>query len=712
MAVAARLAMGSYGTSVPPSTAAAHACSAKYPTGTSVINYSSNVVSPYPSHTAGAFYGYGNESSDAVVLPYPHYGPGVHAGSYAGVSGTVIWPYPGVPIPTKAYGGGNAHIYHPPAWLPSGQDLEPGCSQEQQNGGGHWGTPDNPDLPLPPYLQGGHNGNGYPWRSNYTANSTNPYTSWPDTGVTRKYDFTISAKTIAPDGVEKPGIVVNGQFPGPLIEANWGDWIEVTVTNLLESDGTSLHWHGFLQVGTPYYDGTAAVQQCPIAPGKTFTYRFQAQLYGTTWYHAHYSAQYSGGALGPIVVHGPKTQPYDIDMGPIILSDWYHTDYEILVNQTMNAGPNPPPFSNNNLIQGKNNYPCANTTAPCTPNAGLSKFKFQSGKKHLLRLINTSAEGIEKFSIDGHQLTIIANDFVPVVPYTTNVVTLGIGQRADVIVEGIGAEGSAYWMRADLGFGPPGIGCSLSDGVSPVALAGVYYEGADTNTVPTTNSTVTSAQILTCANDPLDVTQPLHSQAPPTPEIVKDIDMEFGSNGTHFIWFMNNSSFRGDYNDPPLLEAALGNTTFPTEWNIYNTGNSKSIQLVIYNHWPLGVHPMHMHGHSFYVLSEGFGTWDGSVTQANNPIRRDVQLLPPAQGTPGNVTAPAYLAIQIDLDNPGSWPFHCHIAWHISQGLYINILEQPDKIAEMSIPSDLAQSCQDWSAFTSTTVVDQIDSGP
>ena len=33
---------------------------------------------------------------------------------------------------------------------------------------------------------------------------------------------------LAPDGVAKDMIVVNGQFPGPTIEANWGDWIEGT----------------------------------------------------------------------------------------------------------------------------------------------------------------------------------------------------------------------------------------------------------------------------------------------------------------------------------------------------------------------------------------------------------------------------------------------------------------------------------------------------
>jgi FtsP/CotA-like multicopper oxidase with cupredoxin domain len=91
-----------------------------------------------------------------------------------------------------------------------------------------------------------------------------------------------------------------------------------------------------------------------------------------------------------------------------MLSDWYHQDYFTLVNNTMNGAV---PQSNNNLINGKMNYPCQNTTLPCTANAGISKFKFTNGKKHRLRLINTSAQGVEKFSIDNHTLTVIANDF-------------------------------------------------------------------------------------------------------------------------------------------------------------------------------------------------------------------------------------------------------------------------------------------------------------
>lgn len=84
--------------------------------------------------------------------------------------------------------------------------------------------------------------------------------------------MTISRGIGNPDGVPVEMILINGQFPGPMIEANWGDHIEVTVHNNITGpeEGTSLHWHGLLQKETPWMDGVPSISQCPIAPGATF----------------------------------------------------------------------------------------------------------------------------------------------------------------------------------------------------------------------------------------------------------------------------------------------------------------------------------------------------------------------------------------------------------------------------------------------------------
>jgi hypothetical protein len=48
-----------------------------------------------------------------------------------------------------------------------------------------------------------------------------------------------------------------------------------------------------------------------------------------------------------MVIHGPITADYDVDIGPVMLSDWYHSDYFTLVNETMQGAV---PLSNNNLV--------------------------------------------------------------------------------------------------------------------------------------------------------------------------------------------------------------------------------------------------------------------------------------------------------------------------------------------------------------------------
>jgi FtsP/CotA-like multicopper oxidase with cupredoxin domain len=120
-----------------------------------------------------------------------------------------------------------------------------------------------------------------------------------------------------------------------------------------------------------------------------------------------------------MIIYGPSNAPYDIDLGPVFLSDYYHNEYFNIVESVVKSGGNPAPASDNNLINGKMDFDCstkaAGDTTTCTNNAGFSKFKFTTGKTHRLRLINAGAEGIQRFSIDGHTLTVIANDFVPLV---------------------------------------------------------------------------------------------------------------------------------------------------------------------------------------------------------------------------------------------------------------------------------------------------------
>jgi FtsP/CotA-like multicopper oxidase with cupredoxin domain len=86
----------------------------------------------------------------------------------------------------------------------------------------------------------------------------------------------------------------------------------------------------------------------------------------------------------------------------------------------------------NNLIKGKTPFDSSyyrnqNSSMLRVNNANYSEFHLETGKTHQLRLVNASAGGNQKLSINNHNLIVIANDFILVQSYTTKVVTLRLG---------------------------------------------------------------------------------------------------------------------------------------------------------------------------------------------------------------------------------------------------------------------------------------------
>lgn len=103
-----------------------------------------------------------------------------------------------------------------------------------------------------------------------------PHWDYNATATVREYEWVISDITANPDGVFRPMMVINGQFPGPMIVCNEGDTIVVNVVNQARN-ATAIHWHGLFQNGTNFMDGTVGATQCPIPPGGSFRYRFQVK---------------------------------------------------------------------------------------------------------------------------------------------------------------------------------------------------------------------------------------------------------------------------------------------------------------------------------------------------------------------------------------------------------------------------------------------------
>ena len=163
----------------------------------------------------------------------------------------------------------------------------------------------------------------------------------------------------------------------------------------------------------------------------------------------------------------------------------------------------------------------------------------------------------------------------------------------------------------------------------------------------------------------------------------------------------------GLISSPLLLDAVYGNTSFPEARNVYDYSQYTTIRVIIETTYAV-VHPMHLHGHDFWILAQGYGQWDGKVQgDPTNPQRRDTQLLlrPPPDGRP------SYTVLEWYADNPGVWPLHCHTSIHVSAGLMINILERSDLLLGSTIPPSMQDNCKSWSEYTASHVVDQIDSG-
>ncbi len=64
-----------------------------------------------------------------------------------------------------------------------------------------------------------------------------------------------------------------------------------------------------------------------------------------------------------------------------------------------------------------------------------------------------------------------------------------------------------------------------------------------------------------------------------------------------------------------------------------------------------------------------------------------------------------YIVIAFNADNPGAWLLHCHIAFHISKGLGLLILERQDDANAIWPKGDsdaLAEAeivCKNWESF-------------
>jgi FtsP/CotA-like multicopper oxidase with cupredoxin domain len=543
----------------------------------------------------------------------------------------------------------------------------------------------------------------------------------------REYHWTVRDQEHNPDGVFRPMMLVNNQFPGPLIEINEGDTIVVHVGNQAVN-ATSIHWHGLYQNGTPHMDGTVGITQCPIAPGGKFTYEFLVSgQSGTYWWHGHNGLQGSDGLHGPLIVHTRDEKQkqeiaYDTDR-VVLLSDHYHDLSSALLWQYLAPdAENEEPVPDSGLINGRNIVDCEKYAERKCDNSsihvGLPHFDLKPNQSHRLRFINVGAFAEFQVQIDEHEFTVTEVDGTDVHPINYHRLNINPAQRYSVVINTTVTTEEKFWLRARMN-----TFCFKEQNrkLNPDIMAIVRY--SETNEEPTSvdwegKLNEECKDLDTKELEPVDVV--------PAPEA--DAYFYLHTNFEIGAWRLsrgvfNSSSWRSNARSPSLLRSidgiTEGNASFTaTSGSDAGNGNvfvndaafAKDRELVVqatgiqvidllFSNFDDGNHPLHLHGYKYFVLAQGHGyppkkSVFEELTRDNvQPLYDSLDLSNPLRRDTASVEGYGWMLIRILADNPGIWALHCHVSWHSEAGLLMQFLTRSDKLADLALPESHKALC-------------------
>ncbi|KAI3454921.1 hypothetical protein Pfo_011584 [Paulownia fortunei] len=531
---------------------------------------------------------------------------------------------------------------------------------------------------------------------------------------TKRFQFSVEWKTVTRLCHTKPVLTVNGKYPGPTIPVNEGDNVQVIVTNRVARN-TTIHWHGVRQLRTGWADGPAYITQCPIGGGKTYTYNFTVvDQRGTLWWHAHFSWQ-RASIYGAFIIYPRMPFPFSPPIPahfPIIFGEWWNGDVEVVENEMMlyGGGPNSSDAYTINGLPGPL-YPCS------TKDTFIQTV--EPGKTYLLRIINAALNDELFFAVANHSLTVVEIDA------TTNVLL-----TADQIPDSTGM----FVMAAR-----PYL-TSVFPFDNSTTIGFLKYKTKTTTkfernkppmppyilpkNIPAMEDTLFATQFLNNLRSlgskdyPCKVPQKIDKRVVTTISLnLQDCPVNQTCNGylnKRFYASMNNMSFvhpsisileshyrnlkttfSSDFPEkPPYVFNYTGvdpvtenmNTEFGTKVIEVPFGTKLEIVLQDTNFLNPENHPIHVHGHNFFIVGRGFGNFDA----AKDP--KGYNLVDPPERNTVAVPAGGWAAIRINADNPGVWFIHCHLEEHTSWGLAMGFIVKSGKEPSQCLlppPSDL-----------------------
>jgi len=422
---------------------------------------------------------------------------------------------------------------------------------------------------------------------------------------------------------ETPVWCYDGRVPGPEIRVRQGDRLRVSVRNNLAEE-TTVHWHG-LRVPNAM-DGVPHLTQAPIAPGETFLYEFDAVDAGTFWYHPHQRSfeQVGRGLYGPLIVEEVTAPAVDRDL-TWVLDDWRLdagaaiTDDFGGFHDMSHAGR----LGNTVTINGR----VAETVG------------VRSGERIRLRLINAANARIFALDFEGHAPQVIALDGQPVTPHPPEggLVVLGPAMRADLILDMGGAPGArasvvdrAYgddaYRLVDLAYDTEPLRAAPPD--TPIALPPNPLPEPEVATAQRHEVTFTGGMMGAMVERQMGL-----AEGSGMGGMMGGGMMGMRHDGRG-IWFVNGVAAEGHILDP-FLRLARDRS------HVIAMTNATAFH-----------HPIHLHGHSFRVLSR-----NGAPTAHRE--WQDTVLMAPRER----------VEIAFVADNPGDWMFHCHILEHQAGGM-------------------------------------------
>lgn len=305
-----------------------------------------------------------------------------------------------------------------------------------------------------------------------------------------------------------------------------------------------------------------------------------------------------------------------------------------------------PPTADNLLINGTNKNNGTNN-----PGGGsYNKVTMTKGKKYRLRLINMSVDQPMRVSLDGHTMNVMTSDFVPIKPFAAQWLLIQIGQRYDVVISANQTAGN-YWFRAQ-----PATDCFAANRF--FARAVWSY-----STVTAADPVSTAWPLVTNQCTEPNILAPYWKQEVPsgsfnavaerlTVNITTGIMLP--NKDTVVVWAINNTNLNVNWSRPTVSFIKDGDDNYDANMHVLpttSTGGWNYYLIQQFSTAPPIPHPIHLHGHDYFVLGQGSSTWDGSATlNFLTPPRRDTATVPGG----------GWLAIAFPSNNPGK---HTSIHW-------------------------------------------------